>query len=89
MREQVVQQQQAGQQQQEATAVVKEVWEGLERLDWNSSIWSGEFIFLSDLKKFLEKLALEPGIWLGRYEGNLYQQQVKRQQQQQLAGIPH
>ena len=81
MREQVVQQQQVGQQQQEAigaaTAVVKEVWEGLERLDWNSNIWSGEFIFLSDLKKFLEKLALEPGIRLGRYEGNLYQQQVK------------
>ena len=55
MREQVVQQQQAGKQQQEATeaatAVVKEVWEELERLDWNSSIWSGEFIFLSDLKK--------------------------------------
>ena len=81
MREQVFQQQQAGKQQQEATeaatAVVKEVWEGLERLDWNSSIWSGEFIFLSDLKKFLEKWALEPGIRLGRYERNLYQQQVK------------
>ena len=81
MREQVVQQQQAGKQQQEATeaatAVVKEIWEGLERLDWNSSILSGEFIFLSDLKKFLEKWALEPGIRLGRYEGNLYQQQVK------------
>ena len=93
MREQVVQQQQAGKQQQAATeaakAVVKEFWEGLERLDWNSSIWSEEFIFLSNLKKFLEKLALEPGIRLGRYEGNLYQQQVKRQQQQQSAGIPH
>ena len=65
MREQVVQQQQAGQQQQEATgattAVVREVWERLERLDWNSSIWSEEFIFLSDLKKFLEKLALGQG----------------------------
>ncbi len=26
---------------------------------------------------------------LGRYEEGLYQQQVKRQQQQQLAGIPN
>ena len=26
---------------------------------------------------------------LGRYEGDLYQQQVKRQQQQQSAGIPN
>ena len=82
MREQVVQQQQAGQQQQEVTeattAAVREVWERLERLDWNSGIWSREFIFLSDLKNFLEKLALEPGIRLGRYEGDLYQQQVKR-----------
>ena len=75
MREQVIQQQQEATE--AVTAVVKEVWEGLERLDWNSSIWSGEFIFLSDLKKFLEKWALEPGIRLGRYEGNLYQQQVK------------
>ena len=37
-----VQQQQAGQQQQEATgattAAVREVWERLERLDWNSGI---------------------------------------------------
>ena len=89
MREQVVQQQQAGQQQQEATAVVKEVWEGLERLDWNSSIWSREFIFLSNLKKFLEKLALGPGMQLGRCEEDLYQQQVKRQQQQQSAGVPN
>ena len=76
MREQVVQQQQAGKQQQAATeaakAVVKEFWEGLKRLDWNSNIWSEELIFLSDLKKFLEELALEPGIRLGRYEGNLY-----------------
>jgi len=56
MREQVVQQQQAGQQQQEATeattAAVREVWERLERLDWNSGIWCREFIFLSDLKSF-------------------------------------
>ena len=93
MREQVVQQQQAGKQQQEATeaatAVVKEGWEGLERLDWNSSIWSGKVIFLSNLKNFLEKLALEPGMRLGRYEGNLHQRQVKRQQQQQSAGIPN
>ncbi|MEK9762731.1 MAG: hypothetical protein VW729_08620 [Deltaproteobacteria bacterium] len=93
MCEQVVQQQQAGQQQQEAaeatTAAVREVWERLERLDWNSGIWSREFIFLSDLKKFLEKLALGPGMRLGRYEGDLYQQQVKRQQQQQSAGIPN
>ena len=85
MCEQIVQQQQAGQQQQEATgattAAVKEVWERLERLDWNSSIWSGEFIFLSDLKKFLEKLALGPRMQLGRCEEDLYQQQVKRQQQ--------
>ena len=55
MREQVVQQQQAATE--AATAVVKEVWEGLERLDWNSSIWSGEFIFLSDLSKFLEDVS--------------------------------
>ena len=78
MREQVVQQQQAGKQQQEATAVVKEVWEGLERLDWNSDIWSGEFIFLSDLNKFLEKSAPGPRMRLGHYEGDPYQQRVKR-----------
>ncbi|MEK9617112.1 MAG: hypothetical protein VW543_12345 [Deltaproteobacteria bacterium] len=93
MREQEVQQQQAGQQQQEATeattAAVSEVWERLERLDWNSGIWSREFIFLSDLKKFLEKLALGPGVRLGRCEEDLYQQQVKRQQQQQSAGVPN
>ena len=93
MCEQVVQQQQAGQQQQEATeatkAVVREVWERLERLDWNSGIWSREFIFLSDLKKFLDKLALGPGVRLGRCEEDLYQQQAKRQQQQQLAGVPN
>ena len=93
MREQVVQQQQAGQQQQEATeattAAVIEVWERLERLDWNSGIWSREFIFLSDLRKFLEKLALGPGMQLGRYEEDLYQQQVRRQQQQQSAEIPN
>ena len=93
MLEQEVQQQQAGQQQQEATgattAAVKEVWERLERLDWNSGIWSREFIFLSDLKKFLEKLALEPGVRLGRCEKDLYQQQVKRQQQQQSVRIPN
>ena len=81
MREQVVQQQQAGQQQQEATeattAVVIEVWERLERLDWSSDIWCREFIFLSDLKKFLEKLALGPGMRLGRCEEDLYQRQVK------------
>ena len=93
MLEQEVQQQQAGQQQQEATgattAAVKEVWERLERLDWNSGIWSKEIIFLSDLKKFLEKLALGPGVRLGRCEEDLYQQQVKRQQQQQSAGVPN
>ena len=93
MREQVVQQQQAGQQQQEATeattAAVSEVWKRLERLDWNSGIWSREFIFLSDLKKFLEKLALGPGVRLGRCEEDLYQQQVKRQQQQRSAGVPN
>ncbi|MGB0138191.1 MAG: hypothetical protein ACPGCN_00505 [bacterium] len=93
MLEQEVQQQQAGQQQQEATgattAAVKEVWERLERLDWNSGIWSREFIFLSDLKKFLEKLALGPGVRLGRCEEDLYQQQVKRQQQQQSARVPN
>ena len=93
MREQEVQQQQAGQQQQEATeattAAVREVWERLERLDWNSGIWSREFIFLSDLKKFLEQLALGPGMRLGRCEEDLYQQQVKRQQQQQSAGVPN
>jgi hypothetical protein len=93
MCEQVVQQQQAGQQQQEAaeatTAAVSEVWERLERLDWNSGIWSREFIFLSDLKKFLEKLALGPGVRLGRCEEDLYQQQVKRQQQQRSAGVPN
>ena len=90
MREQVVQQQQAGQQQQEATeATTVAVWERLERLDWNSSIWSREFIFLSNLKKFLEKLALGPGMQLGRCEEDLYQQQVKRQQQQQSAEIPN
>ena len=93
MLEQEVQQQQAGQQQQEATgattAAVKEVWERLERLDWNSGIWSREFIFLSDLKKFLDKLALGPGVRLGRCEEDLYQQQVKRQQQQQSAKIPN
>ena len=93
MCEQVVQQQSAGQQQQEAaeatTAAVSEVWERLERLDWNSGIWSREFIFLSDLKKFLDKLALGPGVRLGRCEEDLYQQQVKRQQQQQSAGVPN
>ena len=93
MREQEVQQQQAGQQQHEATeatmAAVMEVWERLERLDWSSGIWSREFIFLSNLKKFLEKLALGPGMQLGRCEENLYQQQVKRQQQQQSAEIPN
>ena len=93
MREQVVQQQQAGQQQQEATGatttVVREVWERLERLDWNGGIWGREFIFLSDLKKFLEQLALGPGMRLVRCEEDLYQQQVKRQQQQQLAGVPN
>ena len=93
MLEQEVQQQQAGQQQQEATgattAAVKEVWERLERLDWNSGIWSREFIFLSDLKKFLEQLTLGPGMRLGRCEEDLYQQQVKRQQQQQSAGVPN
>ena len=93
MREQVVQQQQAGQQQQEATeattAAVSEVWKRLELLDWNSGIWSREFIFLSDLKKFLEKLALGPGVRLGRCEEDLYQQQVKRQQQQRSAGVPN
>ena len=90
MREQEVQQQQAGQQQQEATeATTAAVWERLERLDWNSGIWSREFIFLSDLKKFLEQLALGPGMRLGRCEEDLYQQQVKRQQQQQSAGVPN
>ena len=93
MREQEVQQQQAGQQQQEATeattAAFREVWERLERLDWNSCIWSREFIFLSNLKKFLEKLALGPGMQLDRCEEDLYQQQVKRQQQQQSAEIPN
>ena len=90
MREQVVQQQQAGQQQQEATeATTAAVWERLERLDWNSSIWSREFIFLSDFKRFLEKLALGPGMRLGRCKEGLYQQQVKRQQQQQSAGVPN
>jgi hypothetical protein len=93
MREQEVQQQQAGQQQQEATevttAAVRGVWERLERLKWESGIWCREFIFLSDLKKFLEKLALGPGIRLGRCEEDLYQQQVKRQQQQQSAGVPN
>ena len=93
MREQVVQQQQAGQQQQEATGAttvaVREVWERLERLDWNSSILSREFIFLSNLKKFLGKLALGPEMQLGRCEEDLYQQQVKRQQQQQSAEIPN
>ena len=92
MREQDVQQQQVGQQQQGvtgATAAVREVWERLERLDWNSGIWSREFIFLSDLKKFLDKLALGPGVRLGRCEEDLYQQQVKRQQQQQSAKIPN
>ena len=86
MREQVVQQQQAGQQQQEATeattAAVWEVWERLERLDWNSGMWNREFIFLFNLKQFLEKLALGPGMQLGRCEEDLYQQQVKRLQQQ-------
>ena len=93
MREQVVQQQQAGQQQQEATeattAAVWEVWERLERLDWNSGIWSREFIFPSDFKRFLAKLALGPGMRLGRCKEDLYQQQVKRQQQQQSAGVPN
>ena len=54
-------------------AAVREVWERLERLDWNSGIWNIEFIFLSNLKKFLEKLALGPGMQLGRCEENLYQ----------------
>ena len=62
MREQDVQQQQVGQQQQgateAATAAAGEVWERLESLDWNSGIWGREFICLSDLNKFLEKLAL-------------------------------
>ena len=90
MREQVVQQQQAGQQQQEVTeATTAAVWERLERLDWNSSIWSREFIFLSDFKRLLAKLALGPGMQLGRCEEDLYQQQVKRQQQQQSAEIPN
>ena len=93
MLEQEVQQQQAGQQQQEATeattAAVREVWERLGRLDWNSGIWGREFIFLSNLKKFLEKLALGPGMRLGRCKEDLYQQQVKRQQQQQSAGVPN
>ena len=93
MLEQEFQQQQAGQQQQEAaeatTAVVREVWERLERLNWNSGIWSREFIFLSDLKKFLEQLVLGQGMRLGRCEEDLYQQQVKRQQQQQSAGVPN
>ena len=78
MREQEVQQQQAVQQQQEATgattAAVREVWERLERLDWNSGIWSREFIFLSDFKRFLAKLALGPGMRLGRCKEDLYQQ---------------
>ena len=83
MREQGVQQQQVGWQQQGATEVTTAaVWERLERLEWNSGTWSGEFIFLSNLKKFSEKLALGPGIRLGRCEGSLHQQQVKRQQQQ-------
>ena len=93
MREQGVQQQQVGQQQQgvteATTAAVREVWERLERLKWESGIWNEEFIFLSDLKKFLEKLALGPGMRLGRCEEALYQQQVKRQQQQQSAGVPN
>jgi len=37
----------------------------------------------------LEKLALGPGMRLGRCEEDLYQQQVKRQQQQQSAGVPN
>ena len=90
MREQGVQQQQVGWQQQGATEVTTAaVWERLERLEWNSGTWSGEFIFLSNLKKFSEKLALGPGIWLGRCEEDLYQQQVKRQHQQQSAGVPN
>ena len=52
-------------------------------------MWNREFIFLSNLKKFLEKLALGPGMQLGRCEEDMYQQQVKRQQQQQLAEIPN
>ena len=91
MREQVVQQQQAGRQQQEATeattAAVREVWERLERLKWESGIWCREFIFLADSKKFLEQLALGPGMRLGRCEENLYQQRVERQQQS--AGVPN
>jgi len=58
-------------------------------LKWESGIWNEEFIFLSDLKKFLEELALGPGMRLGRCEEDLYQQQVKRQQQQQSAGVPN
>ncbi|MDG2195359.1 MAG: hypothetical protein P8O70_00485 [SAR324 cluster bacterium] len=88
MREQGVQQQQVGQQQQGVTeATTAAVWESLERLEWESGIWSREFIFLSDLKKFLEKLALGPRMRLGRCEEDLYQQQVKRQQQS--AGVPN
>ena len=71
------------------TAAVREVWERLERLDWNSGMWNREFIFLSNLKKFLERLALGPRMQLGRCEEDLYQQQVKRQQQQQSAEIPN
>ncbi|MEC8260350.1 MAG: hypothetical protein VX032_08000 [SAR324 cluster bacterium] len=41
------------------------------------------------MKKFLEKLALGPGMQLGRCEEDLYQKQVKRQQQQQSAEIPN
>ena len=55
-----------------------EVWERLERLDWNSSIWGREFIFLSGLKKFLENLTLGPRMQLGHYGEDLYQQQFKR-----------
>ncbi|MEC8283467.1 MAG: hypothetical protein VXZ27_02655 [SAR324 cluster bacterium] len=34
-------------------------------------------------------MALGPGMQLGRCEEDLYQQQIKRQQQQQSAGIPN
>ena len=52
-------------------------------------MWNREFIFLSNLKKFLERLALGPRMQLGRCEEDLYQQQVKRQQKQQSAEIPN
>ena len=93
MCEQSVQQQQVGQQQQgvteATTAAVREVWERLERPERKNGIQVREFIFLSDSKKFLEKLALGPRMQLGRCEEDLYQQQVKRQQQQQSARVPN